>query len=98
MKFKLLSLIFVILPIWAHIHAQVAEPTDSLIRELQEIVVTAKQPATKLVGSALISTIAGSNLQHAGNALDVLQQLPMLSVEDNAIFVTGKGTPVIYID
>ncbi|WP_288083447.1 outer membrane beta-barrel family protein [Xylanibacter rodentium] len=60
--------------------------------------VKAKQPATKLVGSSLVSTIAGSNLQNAGNALDVLQQLPMLSVEDNTVSVTGKGTPVIYID
>lgn len=73
-------------------------PSDSLIRELQEVVVKAKQPATKLVGSSLVSTIAGSNLQNAGNALDVLQQLPMLSVEDNTVSVTGKGTPVIYID
>lgn len=78
--------------------AQNNEASDSLIRSLQEIVVTAKQPATKLVGNSLVSTIAGSNMQNAGNAFDVLQQLPMLSVEDDAVSVTGKGTPVIYID
>lgn len=98
MKFRLLSLILTILFAWVQIHAQETEPTDSLIHELQEIVVTAKQPATKLVGSSLVSTIAGSNLQKAGNAFDVLQQLPMLSVEDNSVSVTGKGTPIIYID
>lgn len=91
-------LIILILSAWIHSHAQDSVPSDSLIRELQEVVVKAKQPATKLVGSSLVSTIAGSNLQNAGNALDVLQQLPMLSVEDNTVSVTGKGTPVIYID
>lgn len=91
-------LIILILSAWINSHAQDSVPSDSLIRELQEVVVKAKQPATKLVGSSLVSTIAGSNLQNAGNALDVLQQLPMLSVEDNTVSVTGKCTPVIYID
>lgn len=95
-KYHLLIILF--LSAWINSHAQDSVPSDSLIRELQEVVVKAKQPATKLVGSSLVSTIAGSNLQNAGNALDVLQQLPMLSVEDNTVSVTGKGTPVIYID
>lgn len=98
MRFKLSSLIFMILSICIQAHAQEIQQTDSLIHELQEIVVTAKQPATKLVGSSLVSTIVGSNLQNAGNAFDVLKQLPMLSVEDNMVSVTGKGVPVIFID
>ncbi len=74
-------------------------PADSLARELQEIVVTARQPATTLAGTALISTIAGSALEHIGTALDLLGQLPMISVAaDGAVSVTGKGTPEIYID
>lgn len=77
-------------------HAQ--EANDSLARELQEVVVTAKQPATKLVGTTLVSTIAGSNLADLGNALDVLAQLPMIKVEDNAVSVIGKGNVEIYID
>ncbi|MDE5826169.1 MAG: outer membrane beta-barrel family protein, partial [Duncaniella sp.] len=80
------------------IHAQTAEPTDSITRELQEIVVTARQPATKLVGTTLVSTIAGSNLQNLGTCLDVLAQLPMISVSDTDVSVVGKGTPEIYID
>ena len=78
--------------------AQQTEPQDSLVLALQEVVVTAKQPATKLVGSTLVSTIVSSNLQNAGNAFDVLQQLPLISVDDNAVTVTGRGTPAIYID
>ena len=78
--------------------AQNDEAADSLARELREVVVTAKQPATKLVGSTLVSTIAGSNLADLGNALDVLSQLPMISVEDGAVSVVGKNNVEIYID
>ena len=78
--------------------SQAQEVADSLTRELQDVVVTAKQPATKLVGTTLVSTIAGSNLADLGNALDVLAQLPMIKVEDNAVNVIGKGSVEIYID
>ena len=74
------------------------EATDSLTRELQELIVTAKQPATKLVGSTLVSTIPSSNLADLGTALDVLAQLPMIKVQDNAVSVVGKSNIEIYID
>lgn len=73
-------------------------PVDSLTRELNEIVVTAKQPATKLVGTTLVSTIPGSNLADLGTALDVLAQLPMIRVEDNSVSVIGRSNIEIYID
>lgn len=79
-------------------HAQDAAPSDSLSRELQEVVVSARQPATRLVGSTLVSTIAGSNLQHVGTTLDVLAQLPMIQVHDDAVSVTGRSNIEIYID
>lgn len=78
--------------------AQNQEATDSIMHELQEIVVTAKQPATKLVGSTLVSTIPGSNLANLGNALDVLDQLPMIKISDNSVSVIGKSNVEIYID
>lgn len=78
--------------------AQKREVNDSLNRELQEVVVTAKQPATKLVGSTLVSTIPGTNLADLGNALDVLAQLPMIKVQDNTVSVIGKNNIEIYID
>ena len=74
------------------------EPTDSLTLQLQEVIVSANQPATRLEGSTLVSTIPGSKLENLGTALDVLGQLPMLQVEDNAVSVIGKGSPEIYID
>lgn len=79
-------------------YSQNQEPTDSLTHELQEVVVTAKQPATKLVGTTLVSTIPGTNLADLGTALDVLAQLPMIKVEDNAVSVIGKSNVEIYID
>lgn len=78
--------------------AQNQQAPDSLIRELQEVVVTTKQPSTKLVGSTLVSTIPGTNLADLGTALDVLAQLPMIRVEDNAVSVIGKNNIKIYID
>ena len=74
------------------------EPADSLTQQLQEIVVTANQPATRLVGSTLVSTITGTPLAALGNALDVLTQLPMINVADNTVTVTGKNNIEILID
>lgn len=98
MKSKILISIPAIFLIVGNGHAQNSEVTDSLAHELQEVVVTAKQPATKLVGSTLVSTIPGSNLADIGNALDVLAQLPMIKVEDNSVRVIGKSKIEIYID
>ena len=98
MKTKITLSILTLILIVGSGHAQNFEATDSMTRELQEVVVTAKQPATKLVGSTLVSTIPGSNLADLGNALDVLAQLPMIKVEDNVVSVIGKSNIEIYID
>ena len=83
---------------WTGAGAQTATPQDSLINELQEVVVTARQPATKLVGSTLVSVIPGTPLQNLGTALDVLAQLPMITVDNTTVGIIGKGSPEIYID
>ena len=90
MKAKLISLFLTL--VYSHIvsPAQSQETTDSLTQQLREVIVTAKQPATKLVGTTLVSTIAGSNLADIGNALDVLNQLPMIKVQNNEVTVIGK--------
>ncbi|MBD5356001.1 MAG: TonB-dependent receptor [Bacteroides sp.] len=80
------------------VSAQQTEQSDSLTRELQEVIVTSKYPVTKLIGSTLVSTIAGSTLQDIGTALDVLDQLPMIKIVDDAVTVVGKGMPEIFID
>lgn len=78
--------------------AHTGEITDSLIHELSEVVVTANQPATKLVGSTFVSTIPGTNLAYLGNALDVLAQLPMIKIQDNTVSIIGKNNIEIFID
>ena len=74
------------------------QPSDSLVRELGEVVVTARDQSTRLVGNSLVSTIAGTPLAELGNALDVLSQLPMIKVSDDEVSIHGKGSPLIYID
>lgn len=98
MNAKLFISIIAVVIVASRLHAQEKEVTDSLSRELQEIVVTAKQPATKLVGSTLVSVISGSNLENIGNALDVLSQLPMINVQNNTVRVIGKNNIEVYID
>ena len=98
---KITNAISLMLCMFLHVTSvwgQSVEPTDSIIHELQEVIVTAKQPATKLVGSMLVTTIPGSNLAYIGNALDVLAQLPMIKVEDNTVSIIGKNNIEIYID
>lgn len=98
MRNKILISILTVFFIFECGYAQNQEATDSLTHELQEVIVTAKQPATKLVGSTLVSTIPGSNLAELGTALDVLAQLPMIKVTDNTVCVIGKSNIEIYID
>lgn len=98
MNSKIFVIILAVIFISGISKAQSPESTDSLTRELQEVIVKAKQPSTKLVGSTLVSTIAGSNLADLGNALDVLAQLPMIRVQDNVVSVVGKNNIEIYID
>lgn len=106
-KLTIFTLLAAIVPA-ATIQAQKTEPsetlmvqpqeTDSLALQLHEIVVTAKQPATRLVGTTLVSTIAGTALSEAGTALDALAQLPMIKVEDNTLSIIGRTNPEVYID
>ena len=78
--------------------AQQSEAADSLTTELQEVVVTAGQPSTRLEGTTLVTTITGTPLQSLGSVLDVLPRLPLITVNDDAVSVTGRGAPEIYID
>lgn len=98
MNAKNLIVIFTAILTGVTVRAHNQEATDSLTRELQEVIVSARQPATKLIGSTIVTTIPGSNLADLGNAIDVLAQLPMIKVEDNAVSVIGKNNIEIYID
>ena len=98
MKTKTLFSLLCVFLIAGSSYSQNQETTDSLTHELKEVIVTAKQPGTKLVGTTLVTTIPGSNLAELGTALDVLAQLPMIKVTDNAVSVIGRSNIEIYID
>lgn len=65
---------------------------------LGEVVVKSNRPVTAIKGDALVTTVAGSQLEHAGTAEDVLVQVPMVVGRDGAFEVFGKGSPAIYIN
>ncbi len=65
---------------------------------LGEVVVKSSRPVTAIKGNALVTTIANSQLSHAGTANDVLRQVPMVTGRDGNFEVFGKGTPLIYIN
>lgn len=92
------SILLIALSLNVSAQSKETEPADSLAHSLKDVVVTADQPVTKLVGNALVSINPGTPLAELGNALDVLAQLPMIKVTDDIVSVNGKGTPLIYID
>ncbi len=71
------------------------EPTTVM---LGEVVVKSDRPITAIKGDALVTTVAGSQLEHAGTAEDVLVQVPMVVGRDGSFQVFGKGSPAIYIN
>ncbi len=65
---------------------------------LSEAVVTAKRPVAKMTGEGLETTVAGTTLEKAGTAEDLLQKIPGVVKKDDKIEVLGRGNPIIYIN
>lgn len=65
---------------------------------LQEVVVTANRSPYTMKGTTLIANVQKSILKDAGNAMDVLKQLPLINVKNDIISVFGKGNTLIYIN
>ena len=65
---------------------------------LGEVVVKSNRPVTEIKGDALVTNVAGSQLEHAGTAEDVLIQVPMVLGRDGVFEVFGKGSPAIYVN
>ena len=51
--------------------------------ELDEVVVRHRPPTVSMKGDVLVTSVAGSALQHIGTANDVLRHVPLLSVNNN---------------
>ena len=66
--------------------------------KLNGVQVKGYRPVTAIKGDALVTNVAGTQLEHAGTANDVLTQVPMVLGRDGNFQVFGKGTPAIYIN
>ncbi|MDR0995152.1 MAG: TonB-dependent receptor family protein [Tannerella sp.] len=65
---------------------------------LGEVVVKGYLPVTRIKGEALQTTVAGTILEKAGTANDVLGKLPSVTLQDEQLNVFGRGTPTVYIN
>lgn len=65
---------------------------------LDQAVVRAVMPKTKLTGNSMITTIQGTVLSNAGTAHDILSKVPGMTQRDDELEVIGKGKPVFYIN
>ena len=65
---------------------------------LDEVVVRANLPTTRLKGNAMVTNVENSVLSRLGTASDVLSHLPLVSESEGSFTVFGKGTPLIYIN
>ena len=64
---------------------------------LQKVVVKSSRPVVAIKGNALVTTVANSQLEHAGTANDVLRQIPMVTGRDGNFEVFGKGTLLMVV-
>ena len=69
------------------------EPSE---QNLKEVIVTSVRPTFKMKQGVFVSNIQGTVFSKLGKAIDVLQQMPMMS--SDGISILGKGTPLIYIN
>lgn len=66
---------------------------------LDEVVIKASLPATRLRNDALVTNVQSGILARAGSASDVLSKIPgIMQKEKNTFEVFGKGAPLIYIN
>lgn len=73
-----------------------------LLREdthlLSEVVVKGDLPKTRIKGEAMVTTVAGSLLEKAGTAVDVLSKVPGVTLKGDDLHVFGRGVPQVYIN
>ena len=65
---------------------------------LGEVTVKGNLPVTRVKGDALVTSVAGTLLEKAGTAEDLLDKIPNVTAENGNVEVFGRGTPEIYIN
>ena len=83
-------------PVTSDTMGDIAMTTSST--ELGEVIVSEREPSTRLTGTGLLTNVANTELSSIGTAKDLLRFIPLLvNVGDNWTVLT-KGTPVFYIN
>lgn len=79
---------------------QEASNPEEAIRSyyLQEVLVMESQSAFALRDNGISFSIEGTELQHRGNAIDLLTYLPGMSFGNGQIKLYDNSTPIVYID
>lgn len=67
-------------------------------QQIDEVVVKADLPQTEIKNGAIVTNVAGSILEHAGNAKDVLERVPGMILKSDELEVIGRGAPLYYIN
>lgn len=67
-------------------------------QQLGEVVVKGDLPQTRLKDGARLTAVAGSILEKAGTAEDLLNRVPGLSADGGRVNVFGRGTAEVYIN
>ena len=65
---------------------------------LGEVVVKAYLPVTRVKGDAMVTGVAGTALEKAGTAEQMLDKIPNVTSKNGEINVFGRGTPEIYVN
>lgn len=71
---------------------------DSDARMLNEVVVKGNLPKTRVKAGGLLTTVAGSVLEKAGTAEDLLDRIPGVSAGNGSVSVFGRGSAEVYIN
>lgn len=65
---------------------------------LGDVVVKANLPVTRIKGDAMVTGVAGTALEKAGTAEQMLDKIPNVTSKNGEINVFGRGTPEIYVN
>lgn len=65
---------------------------------LSEVTVKGNLPKTRLKGDAMITSVAGTVLEKAGTAENLLDKIPNVTASDGEVNVFGRGAAEIYIN
>lgn len=71
---------------------------DADAQQLGEVVVRGTPPRTQMKGGSLLTSVAGTVLEKAGTAENLLDRIPGVSTSQGSVHVFGRGVAEVYIN